>query len=66
MSFKMPEEGTAWETLSQEMLARGGGDVKWRDGKTAVYVFNAGPDVTRVHTPCTCQKTGLGRLPFPA
>ncbi len=69
MSFKMPEEGTAWETLSQEMLARGGGDVKWRDGKTAVYVFNAGPDVTRVQKEAYTMymsENGLGPLAFPS
>lgn len=69
MSFKMPEQGTDWDTLSQEMLARGTGDVKWRDGKTAVYVFNAGPDVARVQKEAYTMymsENGLGPLAFPS
>ncbi len=69
MSFKMPEEGQDWETLSKEMLTRGGNDVKWRDGKTAVYVFNAGPDIARVQKEAYTMymsENGLGPLAFPS
>ena len=30
------------------MRAMAEGDVKWRDGKTTMYIFNAGEDVERV------------------
>lgn len=65
----MPEKGTDWETLKREMQARGQGDVKWRDGKTAVYVFNAGPDVERVQKEAYTlfmSENGLGPLAFPS
>ena len=44
----MNASGTDWETLKRDMIERGGADAKWRDGKTAVYVFNAGEDVAAV------------------
>lgn len=65
----MPEKGTDWETLKRDMQARGQGDVKWRDGKTAVYVFNAGPDVERVQKEAYTlfmSENGLGPLAFPS
>ncbi|MGB5950012.1 MAG: aspartate aminotransferase family protein [Parvibaculum sp.] len=67
--MSMPEKGTDWETLKREMQARGQGDVKWRDGKTAVYVFNAGPDVERVQKEAYTlfmSENGLGPLAFPS
>ena len=69
MSFTMPEQGRTWDVLSKEMLERGGSDVKWRDGKTAVYVFNAGDDVTRVQKGAYTMymsENGLGPLAFPS
>ena len=69
MSFTMPEEGRDWESLAKEMQDRGGDDVKWRDGKTAVYVFNAGPDVTKVQKEAYTMymsENGLGPLAFPS
>ena len=36
------------DTLKPRMLDYADGDVRWREGKTAVYVFNAGPDVEQV------------------
>ena len=44
----MPVEGRIWTELQDEMRARGAADAKWREGKTAVYVFNAGEDVAQV------------------
>ena len=44
----MPTSGTDWPTLKEQMIQRGGADAKWREGKTAVYVFNAGEDVAGV------------------
>ena len=46
-TMKMPDKGTDWDNLAAEMINRGSGDAKWREGKTAVYVFNAGEDVAR-------------------
>jgi glutamate/tyrosine decarboxylase-like PLP-dependent enzyme len=68
-TMRMPEKGTGWESLKREMTARGADDVKWRDGKTAVYVFNAGPDVERVQKEAYAlfmSENGLGPLAFPS
>jgi len=65
----MPEQGSPWETLKPEMIERGSGDAKWRDGKTAVYVFNAGEDVARVQKEAYTMymsANGLGPLAFPS
>ncbi len=65
----MPEQGTDWKTLKQDMIERGGGDAKWRDGKTAVYVFNAGEDVAQVQKEAYAlymSENGLGPLAFPS
>ncbi|MCE9649666.1 MAG: aspartate aminotransferase family protein [Parvibaculum sp.] len=65
----LPEKGTDWETLKREMEKRGANDVKWRDGKTAVYVFNAGPDVERVQKEAYAlfqSENGLGPMAFPS
>jgi glutamate/tyrosine decarboxylase-like PLP-dependent enzyme len=65
----LPEKGTDWESLKREMEKRGANDVKWRDGKTAVYVFNAGPDVERVQKEAYAlfqSENGLGSMAFPS
>ena len=65
----MPEHGTAWDVLKQEMQERGKNDVKWREGKTAVYVFNAGEDVSQVQKEAYTMymsENGLGPLAFPS
>ncbi len=67
--MKMPAEGRDWETLRGEMIARGGGDVDWRSGKTAVYVFNAGEDIHHVQHEAYglyMSENGLGPLAFPS
>jgi glutamate/tyrosine decarboxylase-like PLP-dependent enzyme len=67
--MKMPATGTDWDSLKNDMKARGGDDVKWRDGKTAVYVFNAGPDVEQVQKEGYAlyqSENGLGPLAFPS
>ena len=69
MPITLPEKGQAWNTLRQEMLRRGGEDAKWRDGKTAVYVFNAGEDVAQVQKDAYTlymSENGLGPLAFPS
>lgn len=65
----MPESGRPWPELQDEMIARGAGDAKWRDGKTAVYVFNAGKDVAQVQKEAYTlymSENGLGPLAFPS
>jgi glutamate/tyrosine decarboxylase-like PLP-dependent enzyme len=51
------------------MITRGGGDAQWRDGRTAVYVFNAGHDVEQVQQEAYTlymAENGLGPLAFPS
>lgn len=65
----MPESGRDWDALRQEMIERGGSDAKWREGKTAVYVFNAGEDVAQVQKEAYSlymSENGLGPLAFPS
>ena len=65
----LPDHGTDWETLCARMDEMATGDVKWRDGKTAVYVFNAGEDVARVQRHAYTRfmsENGLGPMAFPS
>ena len=69
MTQGMPEHGTAFSVLKTEMIERGRGDVQWRAGKTAVYVFNAGEDVTEVQKQgylLYLSENGLGPAAFPS
>ena len=69
MRTDLPESGADWPTLRAEMVQRGSGDAKWRDGKTAVYVFNAGDDVAQVQREAYglyMSENGLGPLAFPS
>lgn len=69
MSIQMSEQGQDWTSLKQEMIDRGTGDAKWREGKTAVYVFNAGEDVAAVQKEAYTMymsENGLGPLAFPS
>lgn len=69
MKQGMPEHGTAFSVLKTEMIERGRGDVQWRAGKTAVYVFNAGEDVTEVQKQgylLYLSENGLGPAAFPS
>lgn len=66
---EMAAEGRDWDSLKQEMIERGGGDAKWREGKTAVYVFNAGEDVAKVQKEAYTMymsENGLGPAAFPS
>ena len=63
----MPDSGQNWDALKKEMIDRGGDDAKWREGKTAVYVFNAGEEVARVQKEAYTMymsENGLGPLAF--
>ncbi|HEX4183321.1 MAG TPA: pyridoxal-dependent decarboxylase [Caulobacteraceae bacterium] len=65
----LPAEGTDWTTLKGRMLGLANGDVRWRDGKTAVYVFNAGSEVEQVQKEAYVlfmSENGLGPAAFPS
>lgn len=67
--MQMPEKGRGWDEVRADMAARGGGDVDWRGGKTAVYVFNAGEDVHHIQHEAYglfMSENGLGPLAFPS
>jgi glutamate/tyrosine decarboxylase-like PLP-dependent enzyme len=67
--MKLPERGRPWPDIEAEMLSRGSKDAKWRDGKTAVYVFNAGEDIAEVQKQAYAafmSENGLGPLAFPS
>lgn len=69
MGVTLPKKGTSWDKLKTEMETRGSHDVKWREGKTAVYVFNAGPDVAEVQKEAYTMfmsENGLGPMAFPS
>ena len=65
----MPQHSRDWADLKEELIARGGNDARWREGKTAVYVFNAGEDVAQVQKEAYTMymsENGLGPLAFPS
>ena len=67
--MKMPANGKPWNELKAEMLERGSGDAKWREGKTAVYVFNAGEEISAIQKEAYTaymSENGLGPLAFPS
>ena len=69
MTASLPESGRPWDEIEAEMMQRGAGDAKWRDGKTAVYVFNAGEEVAAVQKAAYTafmSENGLGPLAFPS
>src|SRR5471032_1047881 len=69
MRTPLPQAGARWDDLKPRMLDYAQGDVRWRDGKTAVYVFNAGPEVERVQKEAYAlfqSENGLGPVAFPS
>ncbi|HZZ30401.1 MAG TPA: pyridoxal-dependent decarboxylase [Phenylobacterium sp.] len=69
MRQPLPEHGTGWPELKDRMVGYATGDVRWREGKTAVYVFNAGPDVEQVQKEAYAlflSENGLGPAAFPS
>ncbi|MBI3438226.1 MAG: aspartate aminotransferase family protein [Proteobacteria bacterium] len=66
---QLPTQGTPWPELEARMRALGAGDVKWRDGKTTMYIFNAGEEVERVKKAAYAmfsEENGLGPAAFPS
>ena len=69
MRHPLPRQGADWPGLRDRMADYATGDVRWRDGKTAVYVFNAGPDVEQVQKEAYAHfqsENGLGPAAFPS
>lgn len=69
MRRDMPEKGRDFGSIKAEMIARGQRDVRWREGKTAVYVFHAGDDVLEVQKQgylLYMSENGLGPAAFPS
>ncbi len=67
--MNMPKTGKSWEEVRATLIERGANDAKWRDGKTAVYVFNAGAEVSEVQHEAYAaymSENGLGPLAFPS
>ncbi|GAM97988.1 pyridoxal-dependent decarboxylase [alpha proteobacterium U9-1i] len=69
MRQALPATGAAWPALEAQMAALAAHDVKWRDGKAAIYVFNAGEEVERVKKAAYAafaEENGLGPGAFPS
>jgi sphinganine-1-phosphate aldolase len=69
MPDPLPQRGTVWAALKARMADYAQGDVRWREGKTAVYVFNAGPEVEQVQKEAYAlfqSENGLGPAAFPS
>ena len=69
MATQIPEHGTDWATLSAGLQDARGGDVAWRDGRAAVYVFHSGEDVLQVAHDAYgmfISENGLGPAAFPS
>lgn len=65
----LPSRGAAWPELEARMRTMGERDVKWRDGRTALYIFNAGEEVERVQKAAYAlfsAENGLGPAAFPS
>lgn len=69
MPIELPQTGTPWPELRDRMIELGRGDVAWRDGRAAVYVFNAGPEIEHVQKEAYTlfmSENGLGFSAFPS
>ncbi|MEM6666661.1 MAG: aminotransferase class V-fold PLP-dependent enzyme [Pseudomonadota bacterium] len=69
MTATLPETGRDWAEVHADMIARGTGDAKWRDGRTAVYVFNAGEEIAAIQKDAYAaymSENGLGPMAFPS
>ena len=69
MSSALPEHGASWSDIEPRMRDLAKGDVKWRDGRTGMYIFNAGPEVEAVQKAAYAMfasENGLGPAAFPS
>jgi len=67
--LSLPQNGQTWPELERQLEARATHDVKWREGKSAIYVFNAGDDVGAVKKAAYAmfsEENGLGPAAFPS
>lgn len=65
----MPQKGAPWSDLEPRMREMAKGDANWRDGRTGMYVFNAGEEVERVQKAAYAlfsAENGLGPAAFPS
>jgi glutamate/tyrosine decarboxylase-like PLP-dependent enzyme len=65
----LPQHGAPWSDLEARMREMARGDAKWRDGRTGMYVFNAGEEVERVQKAAYAMfsaENGLGPAAFPS
>jgi len=65
----IPTQGTPWPELRARMLDMAQGDVGWRDGKAAVYIFHSGDEVMEVAHETYgmfIAENGLGPAAFPS
>jgi glutamate/tyrosine decarboxylase-like PLP-dependent enzyme len=69
VSSALPERGAPWSVIEPRMRDLGKNDVKWRDGRTGMYVLNAGPEVEQVQKAAYAMfssENGLGPAAFPS
>ena len=69
MRQRLPDAGTPWTDLATRMKDMASGDVDWRHGRAAVYVFDPGPDVLAVQREAYTMfmaENGLGPRAFPS
>jgi sphinganine-1-phosphate aldolase len=69
MKASLPEKGMAWEAIEAKLREKAAGDVKWREGRTGLYIFNAGEEVERVKKAAYAmfsEENGLGPAAFPS
>ena len=69
MRKSLPQQGTAWPELANRMRDMARGDVDWRRGRAAVYVFDPGEDVLQVQREAYAMfmaENGLGPRAFPS
>jgi glutamate/tyrosine decarboxylase-like PLP-dependent enzyme len=69
MPYTLPERGTEWDALREQLQSLGQNDADWRSARTAVYVFNPGEDVMRVAKDAYAlyqSENALGPLAFPS
>jgi glutamate/tyrosine decarboxylase-like PLP-dependent enzyme len=66
---EIPQHGTEWSALREQLVAKGSHDVDWRRARTAVYVFHAGDDVLAVAKDAYAlyqSENALGPMAFPS
>ncbi|MFT5394243.1 MAG: sphinganine-1-phosphate aldolase [Gammaproteobacteria bacterium] len=65
----LPARGRSWDSIQKELTQLRDGDVDWRSGRAAVYVFDPGEDVRAVAANAYLQfisENGLGPAAFPS